>query len=69
MTETLEQKCYIPECIRTPTSVMTATKDGKTIRVYACEPHEPAVWKHTIRKYSHAGYEMKLMNIAVEEKL
>ena len=63
MSETLEHKCCIPECTRIPASVMTATKEGKTIRVYACLPHEPAVWKHTIRKYINEGYEMKLMNL------
>lgn len=67
--ESLEHKCCIQGCNETPTSVMKATKDGKTLCFYACEPHEPALWKHTIRKYSNAGYEMKIMNIAVEEKL
>lgn len=63
MNETLEHKCCIPDCKGTPTSVMTATKDGKTIRFYACTPHEPAVWKFTLRKYTKEGYDMKLMNV------
>lgn len=66
--ETLERKCCIPECTRTPASVMTATKDSKTLRFYACIPHEPAVWKHTIRKYSKEGYEMKVMNLMEDSR-
>lgn len=65
MAETLEHKCCIPGCTGTPSSVMVAKKENETIRFYACRPHEPAVWKFTLRKYKPEGYEMKLMNVAL----
>lgn len=60
----LEIKCYLPDCTRTPASVMTASNGDKALSFYASRMHEKAVWKFAAREYGLNGYSLRVANIA-----